>query len=294
MTAPAGGTAVSAVVDAIVAAEKYGGRAIVVKVGGSTLQDQDLQDALARDVAALRRIGVRLVLVHGGGPQIDHELARLGVQPQFRDGLRVTTAAGMDVVRMVLTGRVQRELVSRINHHGRVAVGLSGEDAGLVGAKLRDVGLGRVGDVAEVDPTHLTCLLDAGLVPVVSSIAKDLSPDAAVGAVLNVNADTFAAELAAALRATALLVLTDVAGLRPTWTAAAADPVAQIGAAPLRTVLPAIGGGMQPKMAACLRAVEAGVPVAHVVDGRRPHALASALLCAERAGTRVLATEGAT
>jgi len=269
--------------------ERFHGRTVVVKYGGSAMTDPELERAFAEDVVFLRYAGLRPVVVHGGGPQIDAMLRRLGVDPEFRGGHRVTTPETMDVVRMVLTGQVQREVVGHVNAHGPFAVGLSGEDAHLFTAVRRDVpvdgvptDLGLVGDVVHVEPSFVSALLDDGRIPVVSSIARG-----ADGAVYNVNADTAAAALAVALAAEKLVVLTDVAGLYPDWPHT--DRVlAEVRADELEAILPGLGSGMVPKMEACLRAVRGGVPKAHVVDGRVPHALLVEVFTSEGIGTQVL------
>jgi acetylglutamate kinase len=252
------------------------------------MTDDRLKRAFAQDMVFLRHVGIRPVVVHGGGPQVTAMLSRLGVDSQFRAGLRVTTEETVDVVRMVLVGQVGRELVGLINEHGPHAVGLSGEDAGLfraertqpvVNGELVDVGL--VGDVVEVHPSAVLDLVASGRIPVVSSIAPEAS-----GQVLNVNADTAAAALAVALGAIKLVVLTDVEGLYSAWPDRS-SLVQQIAADELEQVLPLIDSGMAPKMAACLRAVRGGVGRATVVDGRLEHALLLEMLTSEGTGTMV-------
>ncbi|MGA9345296.1 MAG: acetylglutamate kinase, partial [Nocardioidaceae bacterium] len=229
------------------------------------------------------------VVVHGGGPQISSMLDRLGIHSEFKGGLRVTTDEAMDVVRMVLVGQVGRELVGLINAHGPLAVGLSGEDAGLFRATRtgtvvdgQDVDLGLVGEVAEVRPEAVLDLIAAGRIPVVSTVAPD-----ELGQVHNVNADTAAAALAVALGAEKLLVLTDVEGLYRDWPASD-DIIGQIGVDALRELMPTLASGMIPKMTACLRAVSEGVPRATVVDGREPHAVLLEIFTDEGVGTQVL------
>jgi acetylglutamate kinase len=269
--------------------ERFHGRTVVVKYGGSAMTDPQLERAFAEDVVFLRYAGLRPVVVHGGGPRIDTMLRRLGVDPEFRGGHRVTSPETMDVVRMVLTGQVQREVVGLVNAHGPFAVGLSGEDAHLFTAVRRDVtvdgvptDLGLVGDVVRVEPSFVAALLHDGRVPVVSSVARGDD-----GEVYNVNADTAAAALAVALGAEKLVVLTDVAGLHPDWPAT--DRVlAEVRADELEAMLPGLATGMVPKMEACLRAVRGGVPKAHVVDGRVPHALLVEVFTSEGIGTLVL------
>ncbi|WP_371152026.1 acetylglutamate kinase [Buchananella felis] len=256
--------------------ERFTGAVVVIKFGGNAMVDEDLERAFARDVVFLRQMGLRPVVVHGGGPQINAMLQRLGLEAEFRGGLRVTTPEVMDVVRMVLTGQVQRRLVSLLNEHLPVAVGISGEDGGLLRARQRmaevdgeSVDVGLVGDVVEVNPAAVLELLEAGRIPVISSIAP-LSTDPTT--VLNVNADTAAASLAVALKARKLLMLTDVEGLYSAWPDKS-SLVSTINDVALEALLPTLESGMVPKMEACLRAVRGGVPQAHVVDGRVPHCL---------------------
>jgi acetylglutamate kinase len=269
--------------------ERFQGCTVVVKYGGHAMSDAQLQQAFAADVVFLRLAGLRPVVVHGGGPQIDTMLGRLGVEPEFRGGHRVTTAETMDVVRMVLTGQVQRQVVGLVNSHGPFAVGMSGEDAHLFTAERRDVlvdgvatDIGLVGDVVRVEPGFVVGLLDDGLVPVVSSVARGGD-----GAVFNVNADTAAAALAVALGAEKLVVLTDVPGLYASWPASD-EVVSELTADELAALLPTLSAGMIPKMEACLRAVRGGVPKAHVIDGRVPHSLLLELFTAEGVGTQVV------
>ena len=269
--------------------ERFQGSTVVVKYGGHAMTEPELQRAFAADVVFLRLAGLRPVVVHGGGPQIDAMLGRLGVEPEFRGGHRVTTPQTMDVVRMVLTGQVQREVVGLVNTHGAFAVGMSGEDAHLFTAERRDVlvdgvptDIGLVGDVVQVQPDFVVGLLDDGLVPVVSSVARGRD-----GSVFNVNADTAAAALAVALGAEKLVVLTDVHGLYADWPASD-EVVSELTADELAALLPGLSAGMIPKMEACLRAVRGGVPKAHVIDGRLPHALLLELFTAEGVGTQVV------
>ena len=269
----------------------YHGKTIVVKYGGNAMTDDALKQAFAEDIVFLRYAGFHPVVVHGGGPQISTMLDRLQIESEFRGGLRVTTPEAMDVVRMVLVGQVGRELVGLINSHGPLAVGLSGEDAGLFTAEPtntvvdgEEVDLGLVGDVVEVDPAAVLAQLDAGRIPVVSSIAPDVDQP---GQSLNVNADTAAAALAVALGAEKLLVLTDVEGLYLDWP----DPeevIGEIGPEALEAILPTLASGMVPKMTACLAAIEGGVPRTTVVDGREPHAVLLEIFTDDGVGTQVL------
>lgn len=278
-------------VEALPWLERFRGALVVVKYGGNAMTDDALKAAFAQDIVFLRYAGLRPVVVHGGGPQIKAMLDRLGLESEFRGGLRVTTPEVMDVVRMVLTGQVGRELVGLLNQHGPVAVGLSGEDAGLFGARRRGVtvdgeeqDIGLVGDVVEVDPGAVLDLLDAGRIPVVSTIAPDLEVD---GQVLNVNADTAAAALAVALGARKLVVLTDVEGVYADWPDRG-SLLSQLRASAARELLTRVDAGMIPKLEACIRAVENGVPQAHVVDGRQPHSILLEVFTSEGIGTMVL------
>lgn len=281
-------------VEALPWLERFHGALVVVKYGGNAMVSDPLKLAFAQDVAFLRYAGLRPVVVHGGGPQIGAMLGRLGLPSEFKGGLRVTTPEVMDVVRMVLTGQVGRELVGLLNQHGPLAVGLSGEDAGLFGARRRDavvdgveVDLGLVGDVEEVNPAAVQDILDAGRIPVVSTVAPDLDQD---GQVLNVNADTAAAALAVALAAHKLVVLTDVEGIYASWPDRD-SLLSQISLADARDLLGHVEAGMVPKIEACIRAVEGGVAQAHVIDGRAPHSLLLEVFTDEGIGTMVLPAE---
>ncbi|MCL3778605.1 MULTISPECIES: acetylglutamate kinase [unclassified Actinomyces] len=268
----------------------YKGATIVIKYGGNAMVDDELKRAFAADVLFLHQVGLRPVVVHGGGPQINDMLHRLGIESEFRGGLRVTTPEVMDVVRMVLTGSVQRELVSLLNATGSAAVGISGEDGGLLRARQRlatvdgeSVDVGLVGDVVEVNPRAVNDLLDQGRIPVISSVAPVLSDTTTV---LNVNADTAAAAVAIALRAQKLIMLTDVEGLYSSWPDRS-SLVSRIGTDALEALLPELGSGMIPKMEACLRAVRGGVGQAHVVDGRQPHSMLLEIVTDDGVGTVV-------
>ncbi len=270
----------------------FSGRTIVVKYGGNAMTTPALQQAFAEDVVFLRYAGVRVVVVHGGGPQITAHLDRLGVDSEFRGGFRVTTADTIQVVRMVLVGQVNSEVVGSINAHGPFAVGLSGEDAHLFTAERRDatvdgvpVDIGLVGEVVDVQPSIVTALLDGGKVPVVATIARGVA-----GEVFNVNADTAAAALAVALGAEKLVVLTDVEGLYAEWSGdeQQSEVLSELTADALDVLLPTLSSGMVPKMEACLRAVRGGVPRAHVLDGRVAHSLLLELFTDEGVGTMVL------
>ncbi|MEV0437068.1 acetylglutamate kinase [Nocardia sp. NPDC050413] len=274
--------------DALPWLQKFRDKIVVVKYGGNAMIDDDLKSAFAADMAFLRTVGVHPVVVHGGGPQINAMLKKLGMEGEFRGGFRVTTPEVMDVVRMVLFGQVGRELVGLINAHGPYAVGISGEDAHLFTATRRTVAvdgvatdIGLVGDVTEVNPGAVLDLIDAGRIPVVSTIAPD-----ADGVVHNINADTAAAALAEGIGAEKLVVLTDVEGLYTDWPDRS-SLTSRIDAVALAELLPSLDAGMVPKMEACLRAVRGGVPSAHVIDGRVPHSVLLELFTGEGIGTMV-------
>ncbi len=276
-------------VDALPWLERFHDKVVVVKYGGNAMTSPYLQRSFAADVVFLRCAGLRPVVVHGGGPQISEHLARLGIVSEFRAGLRVTTPEIMSVVRMVLTGQVNGDVVNLINDHGPFGVGLSGEDAGLLTAARRAgvvdgkvIDLGQVGDVVAVDPSAVIALLDAGRIPVIATVARGVD-----GLSYNVNADTAAAAVAVGLQAEKLVMLTDVEGLYADWPAST-DIVSRIAADDLAALLPDLSAGMIPKMEACLRAVEGGVPRAHVLDGRVPHALLLEIFTSEGIGTMVV------
>jgi acetylglutamate kinase len=280
---------------------RFHGQTVVIKYGGHAMADEELRAGFAQDLVFLRYAGLRPVVVHGGGPQITEHLDRLGLTSTFTAGLRVTTPETMDVVRMVLTGRVNRDVVGLINRHGPFAVGMSGEDANLFTARRtaavvdgEAVDIGLVGEIAEVSPGAVCALINDGRIPVVSSVAA--SED---GEVYNVNADTAAGALAVALGAAKLVVLTDVAGLYAHWPdgggpdggkgpGAAGQVISQLAAAELEALLPGLSAGMIPKMTACLDAVRGGVPQAHVLDGRLPHAVLLEIFTDSGIGTMVV------
>jgi acetylglutamate kinase len=275
--------------DALPWLRRFAGQIVVVKYGGNAMTDDALKQGFAADMVFLRTVGLRPVVVHGGGPQISAMLKRLGVPGEFKGGFRVTTPETMDIVRMVLVGQVGRELVNLINSHGPLAVGMSGEDAGLFTAARRSVlvdgvetDVGLVGDVVGVNPAAVLDLVDAGRIPVVSTVAPDVD-----GVVHNVNADTAAAALAVALDAAKLVMLTDVEGVYANWPDRS-SLLSRIGADALEALLPSLESGMVPKMEGCLRAVRGGVAAAHVIDGRVPHAVLLEIVTTEGVGTMVL------
>lgn len=271
--------------------KKFRDAIMVIKFGGNAMIDEQLLAAFAEDVVYLRHTGIRPVIVHGGGPQINAMLARLGIESEFKGGYRVTTPEAMDVVRMVLTGKVNPELVDQINAHGPLAAGTTGEDAGLFIGKRRPpvevdgelVDLGLVGDVVGVRTDPVLALLEAGLIPVVSSIAPDVDRP---GDSLNINADAAAGALASALGAEKLVILTDVAGLYANWPDRD-SLVSSLTATELEEMLPSLESGMIPKMRACLDAVRGGVSKAAIIDGREPHSVLLEIFTESGIGTEV-------
>lgn len=273
--------------------ERFHHKTIVIKYGGNAMIDQGLSDAFAADIVFLRLAGIRPVVVHGGGPQIDKVLDRLGVAHQFVAGRRVTTPEVLDVVRMVLTGQVQRQLVNLINRHGPRAVGVSGEDGSLFTAsQLRPivdgehVDIGLVGHITSVRPGIIETMIDDGFIPVVSSLS--VGED---GTVYNVNADDAAAKLAAAIGATKLLMLSDIPGICRNWPADD-DVIRELSVEEAAEMLPNLAGGMVPKVQACLDAVNHGVERAHIVDGRQPHSVLVEIFTDHGVGTMITADGG--
>ncbi|MCA0347560.1 MAG: acetylglutamate kinase [Actinobacteria bacterium] len=273
--------------------KKFRDAIMVIKFGGNAMVNDELLRAFAEDVVYLRLAGIRPVVVHGGGPQISDMLRRLDIQSEFRGGYRVTTPEAMDVVRMVLTGKVNPELVEQINAHGPFAAGTTGEDAGLFIGRRRDpidvdgepVDLGQVGDVIGVRTEPVLALLEAGLIPVIAGIAPDKDRP---GESLNINADAAAGALATALGAEKLVILTDVAGLYSNWPDRD-SLVSSITADELEALLPGLESGMIPKMRACLDAVRGGVEKAAIIDGREPHSVLLEIFTARGIGTEVTA-----
>ncbi|MEO5303850.1 MULTISPECIES: acetylglutamate kinase [Corynebacterium] len=269
--------------------QHYRDKIVVVKYGGNAMVDDSLKAAFAADMVFLRTVGAKPVVVHGGGPQINDMLGKLGIEGEFKGGFRVTTPEIMDVVRMVLFGQVGRGLVNLINSHGPYAVGTSGEDAGLFKARKRLVqvdgeptDIGMVGEIVSVDPTAVMDIIEAGRIPVVSTIAPGDE-----GEVYNINADIAAGALARALGAERLVILTNVEGLYTDWPNRD-SLVSKIEIDKLSALLPGLDSGMIPKMESCLMAVEGGVSAAHVIDGRIAHAVLLELLTMGGIGTMVL------
>jgi acetylglutamate kinase len=262
---------------------RFSDKVVVVKFGGAAMDDPAQAVLFAQDIVLMRSVGMRPVVVHGGGPQIGQLMTRLGKEPEFRDGLRVTDADTLDIARMVLVGKVNRDIVSAINVHAPLAVGMSGEDAGLITATARSPELGFVGDVDAVNASILERVLAQGLIPVVATIGSDVG-----GQAYNINADTAAGAVAEALRAEKLVYLTDVEGLRRH----ADDPTTVVSSIAVDELEPMIEsgtleGGMLPKVTSCARAVRKGVGHAHILDGRMPHALLLEIFTPEGIGTMV-------
>ena len=287
--------------------QRFAGSTMVIKYGGNAMVNEELRRAFAEDVVFLHHVGIHPVVVHGGGPQINAMLSRLGIESEFKGGLRVTTPEAMDVVRMVLTGQVGRELVGLINSHGPYAVGMSGEDGGLLRAVRtgtvvdgEEVDLGLVGEVVGVNPEGIVDILAAGRIPVISTVAPEIIDEGSseegtrrfqtTGQVLNVNADTAAAAVASALGASKLVILTDVEGLYANWPDKS-SLISSLTASELREMLPRLESGMIPKMAACLKAVDEGVERAHIVDGRLPHSMLLETFTTAGIGTQVVPDE---
>ena len=281
-------TRAAILVEALPYIQAFAGRTVVIKFGGNAMVDPVLAHSFAADVVLLRAIGLKPVVVHGGGPQIGALLTQLGMETEFRDGLRVTDAETLDVARMVLAGRVGRDIVGAINLHDQVAVGLSGEDAGLIIAEQRDPELGYVGNVVHVNERILITLLDSDFIPVVSTIGADHD-----GQAYNINADSAAIAIAKKLQAEKLIFLTDVPGVLTD----VADPrslVSHLSAGRARLLIAdgVIGGGMIPKVEACLDALTSDVKSTHILDGRIPHVVLLELLTDAGVGTMITRTDG--
>ncbi|MCW2893281.1 MAG: acetylglutamate kinase [Actinomycetia bacterium] len=274
--------------------DRFHGEIVVIKYGGHAMTAEELRAGFAQDLVFLKHAGLRPVVVHGGGPQVTGHLDRLGIESVFTAGLRVTTEETIDVVRMVLNGKVNKDIVGLINRYGPYAVGLSGEDANLftaerklaaVDGELVDIGL--VGEITSVDASMVRALLDNGRIPVISSLAHGADGPDGARTVYNVNADTAAGALAVALGAAKLVVLTDVEGLYLDWPTSD-EVISQLDADDLEKLLPALSAGMIPKMEACLTAVRGGVPHAHVLDGRLSHAILLEIFTDSGIGTMVI------
>ena len=263
---------------------EFSGRTVVIKYGGHAMEDPALADLFAQDVVLMRLVGMNPVVVHGGGPQISDLMRRLGKEPEFVDGLRVTDAESVDIVRMALVGKVNRDIVAVLNQHGSYAVGLSGEDAGLIKVEMRDERLGFVGDVASIDPSIVDKLTKDELIPVIATIGVD-----ELGQAYNINADTVAGAIAHAMQAEKLVYLTDVAGIYADYPDES-SLISGIDVSGVEKLLAdgKIDGGMIPKLESCLHALRGGVHRAHILDGRIPHALLLEFFTREGIGTMVL------
>lgn len=263
---------------------EFSGRTVVIKYGGHAMEDPALADLFAQDVVLMRLVGMNPVVVHGGGPQISDLMRRLGKEPEFVDGLRVTDAESVDIVRMALVGKVNREIVASLNQHGSYAVGLSGEDAGLIKVEMRDARLGFVGDVTSIDASIVQKLTNEELIPVIATVGVD-----ELGQAYNINADTVAGAIALALQAEKLVYLTDVAGVYADYPDES-SLVTGVDTEGLEQLLAGgkVDGGMIPKLESCVHALRGGVRRAHVLDGRIPHALLLEFFTREGIGTMVL------
>ncbi|MDR2508796.1 MAG: acetylglutamate kinase [Candidatus Ancillula sp.] len=282
-------------VDSLPWIQNFSGHIVVVKYGGNAMLSEELQHSFARDILFMHSVGIKPVVVHGGGPQISSMLSKLGIESEFRGGFRVTTAEAMDVVRMVLTGKISRELVGMINANSHnkkgLAVGISGEDGGMFkavrkltrGSLDETLDLGLVGQIVSVDPSAVQDLLDSGRIPVISTVAPSITDPKEV---LNVNADVAAGKLAEGLKAKKLVILTDVEGLYERYPDKS-TLISQIGSDDLEAMMPNLQTGMIPKMQACLDAVKNGVSGAHIIDGREPHSLLAEIFTDEGIGTYV-------
>jgi acetylglutamate kinase len=268
--------------------QQFAGRTVVIKYGGAAMKESTLKDQVIRDIVFLSCVGLRPIVVHGGGPEINSWLDKVGIEPQFKNGLRVTDAATMDVVEMVLVGRVNKEIVSLINRAGGSAIGLCGKDGNLFQARPEgQEGIGFVGEVTSVNTKVLQPLLDNGYIPVISSVADD-----AQGQAYNINADTVAGEIAAALNAEKLILLTDTAGILRDYK----DPstlIAKLDIQQARHLIDTgiVAGGMIPKVKCCVRSLAQGVKAAHIIDGRNPHALLLEILTDSGIGSMIVASE---
>jgi acetylglutamate kinase len=278
-------TRVQVLSEALPYIQQFAGRTVVVKYGGAAMKDQSLKEKVIRDIVFLSCVGVRPIVVHGGGPEINSWLGKLGIEPQFKNGLRVTDALTMDVVEMVLAGRVNKELVSLINRAGALAVGLCGKDGNLIKARTVDKeGVGFVGEVSSVDTKLVESLVQSGYVPIISSVAADEA-----GQAHNINADTVAGEVAAALQAEKLILLTDTRGILQDYK----DPstlITKLDIEEARELIKkeVVAGGMIPKVNCCVRALAQGVRAAHIIDGRIPHALLLEIFTDEGIGSMIL------
>lgn len=286
-----------ALIEALPWLKEFAQKRVVVKYGGNAMTSPSLKQAFAQDMVFMRQVGIQPIVVHGGGPQITQMLERLGIPTEFKAGLRYTSEEAMEIIRMVLTGQVSRELVGLMNQHGHYAVGMSGEDGGLFSAeKMKPVidgvplDVGLVGEVRAVDARGITDILGAQRIPVVSSVAPNREDPTQV---LNVNADLAAASLASAVGARKLVILTNVEGLFTKWPDTS-EVVSTIGVETLRELLPSLHEGMRPKMHACIQALDSGVQEAHIINGCKPHSLLTEIFTRDGIGTMVVPGHGLT
>ena len=281
---PAGASSVETLLEALPYIREFHGRTIVIKYGGAAMRDEDLREAFARDVVLLKYVGMNPVIVHGGGPEITHYMERMGMEVKFVEGLRVSDAETVEVAKMVLLGKINSDILVRLNRHGQPAVGLGGEDGSLF--EVRPVGNAeQVGFVGEIEKVNVDVIdhIAEDYVPVIASVGTDRD-----GASYNINADEAAGKVAAAMPAHKAIFLTDVDG----WLSDPDDPDSRIStatAAEVRAALAGIEGGMRPKLAACVEAIAGGVEAAHIVDGRRPHTLLLELFTDAGIGTKITA-----
>ena len=276
----------SVLAEALPYIREFTGRTVVIKYGGHAMEDPALADLFAQDVVLMRLVGMNPVVVHGGGPQISDLMRRLGKEPEFVDGLRVTDAESVDIVRMAVVGKVNREIVAALNQHGSYAVGLSGEDAGLIKVEMRDERLGFVGDVSSIDPSIVHKLVNEELIPVIATVGVD-----ELGQAYNINADTVAGAIALAMHAEKLVYLTDVVGLYADY-GDESTLISQTDVDGISAMLASgqADGGMIPKLQSCVEALHGGVRRAHILDGRIPHALLLEFFTREGIGTMIDAT----
>jgi acetylglutamate kinase len=284
----AGATRVRILSEALPYIQKFANRTVVIKYGGAAMKESELKDKVIRDIVFLASVGVRPVVVHGGGPEINSWLTKLKIEPQFKNGLRVTDAATMDVVEMVLVGRVNKELVTLINQAGALAVGLCGKDGNLITARAVDQeGIGFVGEVTSIDTRVIKTLVNSGYVPVISSVADDET-----GQAYNINADTVAGEIAAALEAEKLILLTDTPGILKDFHDSS-TLLTKLDITTARELINRgiVSGGMIPKVNCCVRSLAQGVKAAHIIDGRIPHAILLEIFTDEGIGSMIVASE---
>ena len=279
---PTGSSSVETLLEALPYIREFHGRTIVIKYGGAAMRDEELREAFARDVVLLKYVGMNPIIVHGGGPEITHYMERMGMEVKFVEGLRVSDAETVEVAKMVLLGKINSDILTRLNRHGQPAVGLGGEDGSLFEVKPvgKSADVGFVGQITNVNVDVIEHIAE-DYIPVIASVGTDRE-----GASYNVNADEAAGKVAAAMPAHKAIFLTDVDG----WLRDPEDPesrISQTTAAEVRAALEGVEGGMRPKLAACVDAISGGVEAAHIVDGRRPHTLLLELFTDAGIGTKI-------